>query len=201
MKEGFRTLLEEAELHGKSTFSSFSNKHGKDPRFKAVERMRDREDYFKDYVDELYKKEKEEKKKEKESAKAAFLQLLNEQTDIRRKSKWSSVKKKIDSDERYRHKALDSDLREKLFKEYASKLPEDEEEAMEVDGDEGKKVQTEEERALEERKREVEAELGDLNKERAKEHERHKFHEHEESFRALLVDLIKNPDTSWHGKF
>lgn len=32
--------------------------------------MRDREDYFKDYVDELYKKEKEEKKKAKEKVHA-----------------------------------------------------------------------------------------------------------------------------------
>lgn len=50
----------------RSSFSSFTNKNGKDPRFKAVEKMRDREDYFKDYVDELYKKEKEEKRKEKD---------------------------------------------------------------------------------------------------------------------------------------
>uniref|UniRef100_A0A914C9L1 WW domain-containing protein n=1 Tax=Acrobeloides nanus TaxID=290746 RepID=A0A914C9L1_9BILA len=196
-KEAFKLLLEEAKLHGKSTFSSFSSKFGKDPRFKAVDRMRDREDYFKDHVDELYKKEKEEKKKEKEKAKADFLQLLSEQSDIHRKSKWSSVKKKIDDEERYRHKSLDSSLREQLFKEYVSKLPE-EEEVAEEEGEDGKKLQTEEERALEERKREVEAELGDLNKERAKEHERHKYHEHEESFRALLTDLIKNADISWH---
>lgn len=82
-KEGFKQLLEESKLHGKSTFSSFSSKYGKDPRFKAVEKMRDREDYFKDYVDELYKKEKEEKKKEKEKAREEFKQLLSEQSKFK----------------------------------------------------------------------------------------------------------------------
>lgn len=88
-------------------------------------------------------------------------------------------------------------MREKLFKEYASKLEAQVDEEK-MDTEEGESKKTEEERALDQRKREVEAELGDLNKERAKEHERHKFHEHEESLRALLVDLIKNPDMSWH---
>ena len=50
----------------RSTFSSFSSKYGKDPRFKAVEKMRDREDYFKEHVEALYKKEREDKRKEKE---------------------------------------------------------------------------------------------------------------------------------------
>lgn len=42
------------------------------------QRMRDREDYFKEHVDEIYKKEKEEKKKEKEKAKEEFLNLLKQ---------------------------------------------------------------------------------------------------------------------------
>lgn len=50
----------------RSTFTSFSTKWAKDSRFKAVEKMKDREAYFKDYIEELYKKEKEEKKRERE---------------------------------------------------------------------------------------------------------------------------------------
>lgn len=69
--------------------------------------------------------------------------------------------------------------------------------------------QSAEEIALEDRKREVEEELGEHLKERSKEHERHKiqvfthgaanifiylsvFHlqEHEQLFRALLTDLV-----------
>jgi len=52
----------------RSTFSSFStnSKWAKDPRFKAVEKVRDKEAYFKDFVEQLYKKEKEEKRKERD---------------------------------------------------------------------------------------------------------------------------------------
>ncbi|VDO62485.1 unnamed protein product, partial [Onchocerca flexuosa] len=50
----------------------------------------------------------------------------------------------------------------------------------------------------EERKKEVEAELGEQLKERSKEHEKHKYQEHEESFKALLIDLIKSADYTWH---
>lgn len=46
------------------------------------------------------------------------------------------------------------------------------------------------EAAIQERKKEVEAELGEQLKERSKEHEKHKYQEHEDSFKALLVDLV-----------
>jgi len=61
-KKEYKELLKEANLHGKSSWSSFVNKFGKDSRFKDVERNRDREDMFKEFVDELYVKEKEEKR-------------------------------------------------------------------------------------------------------------------------------------------
>ena len=50
----------------RSTFSEFSTKYTKDDRYKAVEKLRDRETYFQDFIAEMRKKEKEEKAKEKE---------------------------------------------------------------------------------------------------------------------------------------
>ena len=50
MKDKFRELLEESELNSKSSFSEFTKENGKDPRFKAVEKSRDREDLFKDFL-------------------------------------------------------------------------------------------------------------------------------------------------------
>lgn len=50
----------------RSSFSSFASKWGKDSRFKGVEKMRDKEDIFNEYVQELEKKEKEERKERKE---------------------------------------------------------------------------------------------------------------------------------------
>jgi len=65
-KEAFRQLLEECKLHGKSLFSDFASKYGKEDRFKAIDKMRDRESIFLEYVSDLKKKEKEEKSLMKE---------------------------------------------------------------------------------------------------------------------------------------
>ena len=50
----------------RSSFSDFASKYGKDERFKGIEKMRDREGLFSDYVNELRRKEKEEKSSQKE---------------------------------------------------------------------------------------------------------------------------------------
>ncbi|GFY56021.1 transcription elongation regulator 1 [Trichonephila inaurata madagascariensis] len=42
-KEHFKKLMEEAALTSKSTFSDFAQRYGKDERFKAIDKMRDRE--------------------------------------------------------------------------------------------------------------------------------------------------------------
>lgn len=53
--------------------------------------------------------------------KTNFMQLLKETADIDRQSKWSDIKKKIDSDPRY--KAVDSSSRrEDWFKDYVRTL-------------------------------------------------------------------------------
>ena len=188
-KENFIKLLEEANLDGKSSYSSFVTKFGKDERFKAVEKNRDREDYFKDFIDELYKKEREEKKKQKDEAKTGFIELLKEQEGLHRRSKWSKVKKQIDEDPRYRAKPLDSAWREELFREYASTLPD-----KDTSDDEGKDdhdaPKTAEEIAIENRKREVESELNEQKKERNKEKEMMLEKEEIESYKVILKDLV-----------
>ena len=53
--------------------------------------------------------------------KVDFLQLLKEQSDLDRHSRWSETKKKIDSDSRY--KAVDSSTRrEDWFRDYVKTL-------------------------------------------------------------------------------
>ncbi|VDM45151.1 unnamed protein product [Toxocara canis] len=193
-RDNFKSLLEEAKLHGRSSFSSFASKWGKDSRFKGVEKMREKEDIFNEYVQELYKKEKEERKEKKEKMRKEFLAMLSEK-NITRRTKWSSLKKTLEDDERY--KAVEgSSNREALFREYQDTLPEETNSDVEEENDRQKRVAAE--AAIQERKKEVEAELGEQLKERSKEHEKHKYQEHEDSFRALLVDLIKSADYSWH---
>ncbi len=59
-KEDFRKLMEDAGLMSKSTFSEFAQKYGKDERFKNIEKMRDRESLFNEFISDLRKKEREE---------------------------------------------------------------------------------------------------------------------------------------------
>ncbi|CAH2062516.1 unnamed protein product, partial [Iphiclides podalirius] len=119
-KNAFRQLMEEAKLHSKSSFSDFSSKHGRDERFKGIEKVRDREKYFNEYILEVRKKEKEEKDRKKEQVKTDFLALLKEKS-VGRHSRWAEAKKKIDTEPRY--KAVEgSALREDYFREYCKQL-------------------------------------------------------------------------------
>merc|ERR1712002_752543 len=61
IKEKFKELMEDADLTSKSSFSDFSREHGKDSRFKALEKRLEREDMFKDFLSDLRKREKDEK--------------------------------------------------------------------------------------------------------------------------------------------
>lgn len=50
----------------RSSFSDFAQKHGRDERFKNVEKMRERESLFNEYLLEVRKREKEEKTAKRE---------------------------------------------------------------------------------------------------------------------------------------
>nr|XP_022904284.1 transcription elongation regulator 1 [Onthophagus taurus] len=131
-KEAFRKLLNEAHLHGKSSFSDFAQKYAKDERFKGVEKMRERESLFNEYLIEVRRREKEEKSQRREQVKKDFLSLLRENSDIDRHARWSDVKKKLDTDPRY--KAVDSSgQREDWFREYCKILKDEKKRAKEKD--------------------------------------------------------------------
>lgn len=50
----------------RSSFTEFSSKHSRDERFKSIEKSRDREIYFNEFITELRKKEKDDKEKKRE---------------------------------------------------------------------------------------------------------------------------------------
>ncbi|XP_066150090.1 transcription elongation regulator 1 [Euwallacea fornicatus] len=123
-KEAFKKLLTEAHLHGKSSFSDFAQKYSRDESFKGVDKMRERESLFNEYLIEVRRREKEEKFQKREAVKRDFLAMLREHSDIDRHAHWSEVKRKLDSDARY--KAVDSHgLREDWFREYCKMLKEE----------------------------------------------------------------------------
>lgn len=59
-------LIESFNWVARSSFSDFASKYGKEERFKAIEKMREREGIFSDFVSDLRRKEKEEKSQQKE---------------------------------------------------------------------------------------------------------------------------------------
>ncbi len=123
-KEAFKKLLSEAKLTGKSSFSEFTSKHGKDERFKGIEKGRERESLFNEHLLELRKKEKEERSEKRERAKKDFMTLLKETSGVDRHAHWNEVKRLIEADSRY--KAVDSSSqREDWFLDHIHELKED----------------------------------------------------------------------------
>ncbi|KAK1166624.1 transcription elongation regulator 1-like protein isoform X1 [Acipenser oxyrinchus oxyrinchus] len=58
-KEEFRTLLEESKITSRSTFKEFAEKYGRDQRFKKVQKKKDQEHFFNQFINSLKKRDKE----------------------------------------------------------------------------------------------------------------------------------------------
>lgn len=65
-RDDFKTLMEDANLHPRSNFSDFCSRYSRDERYKAIEKMRERENLFNDFLSELRRREKDEKHQKKE---------------------------------------------------------------------------------------------------------------------------------------
>merc|ERR1711994_620386 len=57
-KDNFNTLLMESKLSARTTYSEFANKYSKDDRFKGIEKSRERESLFNEYMLEVKKKDR-----------------------------------------------------------------------------------------------------------------------------------------------
>lgn len=63
--DDFKALLDEANLSSRSIYDEFHSKYSKEPRFKAVEKTKDREMLFEDHLAMLRRKEREERSRKK----------------------------------------------------------------------------------------------------------------------------------------
>ncbi|XP_055498565.1 transcription elongation regulator 1 isoform X2 [Leucoraja erinacea] len=190
-KEDFKKLLEDAKLTPRSTFSDFASKFGKDFRFKAIEKMKDRESMFIEFIASMRKREKEDSKSRTEKIKGNFFDMLSEH-HLDSQLRWSKVKEKFESDSRY--KAVDSSgLREDFFKQYMEKL------AKHIDSDKEKELERQAriEASLREREREVLKARSEQTKEIDREREQHKREEAIQNFKALLSDMVRSSDVTW----
>uniref|UniRef100_A0A0K0FL28 Transcription elongation regulator 1 (inferred by orthology to a human protein) n=1 Tax=Strongyloides venezuelensis TaxID=75913 RepID=A0A0K0FL28_STRVS len=198
--EQFESLLEEAKLTHKSLYPTFAAKYSKDERFKKIEKTREREEIFNNWVKNIANQEKEEKKKLKHDAKTSFIEMLKEHKSLTRNTKWSVFKKKIDNDSRYFNTYLTSDIREELFKDYIKTLSsysqsDVEDEDARLDRLKEKSLS---QKALEERKKTVEKEKNEMTKDMKHSAGNLARDNAKRLWKTILVEKIKKHDISWH---
>lgn len=75
-REQFFQLLEESNITSRTTFSTFSQKFGKDSRFRNVDRSRDRESYFNEFISDLTRRERDDKEKNREKVRESLFILF-----------------------------------------------------------------------------------------------------------------------------
>uniref|UniRef100_A0A7N6ARB9 Transcription elongation regulator 1 n=1 Tax=Anabas testudineus TaxID=64144 RepID=A0A7N6ARB9_ANATE len=190
-KDEFRRMMEEAKLTPRTTFSEFAVKHGRDPRFKTIEKMKDREAIFIEFIASLRKREKEDSKSRGEKVKQDFFDLLSEQ-HMEGGQRWSKVKDRLETDPRY--KAVESSaLREELFKQYMEKQAK----SVDIEKEREMERQARIEASLREREREVQKARSEQTKEIDREREQHKREEAIQHFKALMSDMVRSSDATW----
>jgi transcription elongation regulator 1 len=77
-KDEFKQLLIDAKLHGRSSFSEFATKYGRDERFKSVDKMREKESLFNEYLIEVRRREATDTRGQSDKLKVEFMQMLHE---------------------------------------------------------------------------------------------------------------------------
>ncbi|XP_069002241.1 transcription elongation regulator 1 isoform X4 [Embiotoca jacksoni] len=190
-KDEFRRMMEEAKLTARTTFSEFAVKHGRDPRFKTIEKMKDREAIFIEFITAMRKREKEDSKSRGEKVRQDFFDLISDQ-HIEGGQRWSKVKERLETDPRY--KAVDSSaLREELFKQFMER------QAKNVDIEKERELERQAriEASLREREREVQKARSEQTKEIDREREQHKREEAIQHFKALMSDMVRSSDATW----
>ncbi|XP_062856994.1 transcription elongation regulator 1a isoform X2 [Trichomycterus rosablanca] len=190
-KDDFRKMMEEARLGVRTTFSEFAVKHSRDSRFKAIEKMKDREAMFTEFMTFTRRKEKENSRNRGEKVKQDFFELLSDY-HVDAQQRWSKVKERMETDPRY--KAVEtSATREELFKSYVEKLTKN----CSVEKEKELEKQARVEASLRERERTVQQFRSEQTKEIDREREQHKREEAVQHFKALLSDMVRSPDANW----
>ncbi|KVH95776.1 FF domain-containing protein [Cynara cardunculus var. scolymus] len=191
----FKEMLKD---RGVAPFSKWEKELPKfvfDPRFKAIPSYSARRALFDHFVRTRAEEERKEKRAAQKAAIEGYKQLLDEaKEDIDHNTDYQTFKRKWGHDPRFevkdnlrsdpRYKSVKHEDREALFNEYISELKVSEEEAERAE-----KLK-ERERALRKRKEREEQEV-----ERVRSKARRK--EAIESYQALLVETIKDPQVSW----
>uniref|UniRef100_A0A1X7VJW6 Transcription elongation regulator 1 n=3 Tax=Amphimedon queenslandica TaxID=400682 RepID=A0A1X7VJW6_AMPQE len=190
-RDTFMTFLrEDCKITAKSTFTEFIRQYARCEKFKVIEKMKERESLFNEHLNELKKANKQRNEEQKQTQKTKeekekndFLAMLKEDHSLSDKSQWKKVKSSFHKDRRY--KAIESSSRrEELFNEYIKCLNRDEKQELIA-------------ASLREREREVQLSRSAQEKQWDIEREQLRRTEAQQHFSSLLVDLIKDPLSSW----
>ncbi|XP_077360828.1 transcription elongation regulator 1-like isoform X2 [Festucalex cinctus] len=190
-KDDFRKMMDESKLTSRTTFSEFAIKHGRDPRFKSIDKMKDREAIFVEHMATLRKRDKDDSKSRGEKVRQDFFEMLSDQ-HVEGGQRWSKVKERMETDPRY--KAVESSaLREEFFKQYLDKQAK----SLDLEKERELERQARIEASLREREREVQKARSEQTKEIDREREQHKREEAIQHFKALMSDMVRSSDASW----
>ncbi|KAI3713946.1 hypothetical protein L1987_72534 [Smallanthus sonchifolius] len=189
--EGYKQLLDEAkeDIDHNTDYQTFKRKWGHDLRFEALDR-KEREALLNERVVPLKRSVEEEARAKRAAVVSSFKSMLRDNKDISPTSRWSKVKDMFRNDPRY--KLVKHEDREDIFNEYISELKEsgvEAERAAKAKRDEEEKLK-ERERVLRKRKEREEQEVERVRSKALRK-------EAIESYQALLVETIKDPQVSW----
>lgn len=139
-REDFRKMLEESkELTSSSRWSKIISRFEDDERFKAVERQRDREELFENYIKELERKERAKALEEHKRYRVEYLEFLKSCDFIKANSQWRKVQDRLEADERCSR--LEKIDRLEIFQEYTRDLEKEEEEQRRLRMEEQRKTE------------------------------------------------------------
>ncbi|XP_076894676.1 pre-mRNA-processing protein 40A-like isoform X2 [Bidens hawaiensis] len=139
-REEFKKMLEESkELTVSTKWSKAVAIFEDDDRFKAVERLKDREDIYDDYIMEREKKERSKYLEEQKKNKKEYIEFLKSCDFLTASSQWRKVQDRLEADERcLRLEKID---RLEIFQEYIRDLEKDEEEQRKLRTEELRKTE------------------------------------------------------------
>uniref|UniRef100_A0A0D9V1R2 Pre-mRNA-processing protein 40A n=1 Tax=Leersia perrieri TaxID=77586 RepID=A0A0D9V1R2_9ORYZ len=130
-RDDFIAMLEECkELTSSTRWSKAITMFEDDDRFSAVERGREREDLFENYLMELQKKERARAAEEHKKHIADYRAFLESCEFIKANTQWRKVQERLEDDERcFRLEKID---RLEIFQEYIRDLEKEEEEQKRI---------------------------------------------------------------------
>ncbi|KEI41785.1 uncharacterized protein L969DRAFT_93002 [Mixia osmundae IAM 14324] len=186
----YRALLVAHVTSTRTHWDDFRRDHKTDVRFRNYGRDdREREKAFRSWLKDLG----ELKRADAEQAQQAFDRLLTEQTDLTPASKWVDVKGRLSVDPRY-DAIKSASTREASFKAHLQRLAEAPLESVQ----ERAAAKAERARAsLLARQHEVEAHQAQTNQVVHASRQKLATEEAERSFKAVLIDNIRDPSISW----